>query len=203
MNEMRKEMEPTYESDYKVGIMAQWSLKKEVTDDFLSEIWEASTGILSGLEVQVVIDSSDRLHISSGTAGYVDFKINPVGMKLPIKCWIHTHPFGQAYWSGIDWRTINTWRPMMKKAIVLGNNQRGIWYNTLKGKNWIWEDSDGVQLMKGVDTIRPTLVLKPQPCLDCLDQERLREILLDYDFITEHELINAEELLRLEQGEEV
>ena len=53
-------------------------------------------------------------------------------MKLPIKCWIHTHPFGQAYWSGTDWGTINKWRSanedgtwmnLMKSAIVLGDNQ--------------------------------------------------------------------------------
>ena len=31
------------------------------------------------LEVQVVIDSKDNLHISSGSAGYVDFQIDPLG----------------------------------------------------------------------------------------------------------------------------
>jgi hypothetical protein len=142
MTEVREKMEDAWDSNYKIGIVAQWELNKKITDGFLNAIWAASTNILPSLEVQVVIDSANRLHISSGTAGYVDFKINPVGMKLPIKCWIHTHPFGQAYWSSTDWKTIDTWRPMMEQAIVLGNNQRGYWYQFLKGHNWIWESGE-------------------------------------------------------------
>ena len=38
--------------DYKVGIVSEWELKPEVTDEFLSEIWKASTEILPKLEVQ-------------------------------------------------------------------------------------------------------------------------------------------------------
>ena len=38
------------------------------------------------LEVQVVIDDNDNCFVSSG------FMQQPTGMKLPIKCWIHTHP---------------------------------------------------------------------------------------------------------------
>jgi len=113
--------------DYKVGIVSEWELNPEVTAKFLSEIWKSSTEILPKLEVQVVIDGNDRLHISSGTAGYVDFKVDPVGMKLPIKCWIHTHPFGSAYFSGTDWNTINTWRIYMERAEVLGNMEWGVW----------------------------------------------------------------------------
>ena len=44
-------------------------------------------------------------------------------MKLPLKCWIHTHPFGQAFFSGTDWKTINTWKRVLKSATVLGDNQ--------------------------------------------------------------------------------
>ena len=109
MTEMREDMNTDFDSDYKIGIVSEWSLNPKVTDKFLEEIWKASTEILPHLEVQVVIDDNNKLFISSGSPSYVDFQINPVGMKLPIKCWIHTHPFGQAYWSGIDWRTIDTW----------------------------------------------------------------------------------------------
>ena len=74
-------------------------------------IWYASTEILPALEVQAVIDSKNDIYVSTGTSGYVDYlTIDPstlIGMKLPIKCWIHTHPFGAAYFSGTDWRTIN------------------------------------------------------------------------------------------------
>ena len=128
------------ENEYKVGIVGEWVLSKSISDKFLHEIWAASTQILPSLEVQVVIDSNDNLHISSGTAGYVDFQIDPVGMKLPIKCWIHTHPFGQAYWSGIDWKTIDTWKPVMERAIVLGKSQRGLWEQGWGERQWTWEE---------------------------------------------------------------
>jgi len=190
----REDMSEDYDNSYKVGIVAQWELKKKVTDEFLSEIWKASTEVLPHLEVQVVVDANDKLHISSGSPSYVDFQINPVGMKLPIKCWIHTHPFGQAYWSGVDWKTIDTWRPMMKKAIVLGKDQRGIWYNTLKGRNWIWETGQ-IQQMKSGNTI--------EVCSDCLFNERLLEILLDMDYLDYGDLEKANQYTRLELREEV
>ena len=99
---------------------------------FHSAIWEASTKILPNLEVQVVVDANWNLHISSGSSGYVDFQINPVGMKLPIKCWIHTHPFGSAYFSGVDWRTIRIWGAKMESAYVLGGyDHYGVWSNKL------------------------------------------------------------------------
>ena len=90
-------------------------------------IWDCSTMLFPGLEVQVVIDGADNLYWSVGSPGYVDFPVTPVGMKLPIKCWIHTHPFGSAYFSGTDWRTINTWRIYMQRAEVLGDREWGIW----------------------------------------------------------------------------
>jgi len=96
--------------------------------DLFEHIWYASTEILPKLEVQIIIDSNDAIHISTGSAGYVDFKIDPVGMKLPIKCWIHTHPFGRAYFSGTDIRTVSIWEPLMKEAYVLGGEGHyGYW----------------------------------------------------------------------------
>jgi len=191
MTEMREDMDSDFDSDYKIGIVSEWSLNPKVTDKFLEEIWKASTEILPHLEVQVVIDDNNKLFISSGSPSYVDFQINPVGMKLPIKCWIHTHPFGQAYWSGIDWRTIDTWRPMMKKAIVLGKDQRGIWYNTLKGRNWIWESGE-VQKMKSGSAYEKIV------CPECVDNERLLEILLDMSYLDYGDLEKAKNYAELE-----
>jgi hypothetical protein len=96
--------------------------------DFHAAIWFASTEILPALEIQVVIDSNNKCHVSTG---YVDFTINPIGMKLPIRCWIHTHPFGSAYFSGTDWKTVNTWQPLMHTAYVLGASEGhyGYWTN--------------------------------------------------------------------------
>ena len=95
---------------------------------FLNEIWHLSTKVLPGLEVSVIVDSNDKLFISKGTGVFVDYKDeNVAGMRIPINCWIHTHPFGKAYFSGTDWRTINTQRPILKEAIVLGDNQSMRW----------------------------------------------------------------------------
>jgi len=107
----------------------------EHTLDFHRAIWYASTEILPALEVQAVIDSKNQIFVSTGTAGYVDYlTINPsnlIGMKLPIKCWIHTHPFGSAYFSGTDWRTINIWELNMQSAYVLGGEGHyGYWDKT-------------------------------------------------------------------------
>ncbi len=185
--------------DYKVGIVSEWELNPEVTAKFLSEIWKSSTEILPKLEVQVVIDGNDRLHISSGTAGYVDFKVDPVGMKLPIKCWIHTHPFGSAYFSSTDISTVSIWEPMMKSAIVVGGEGHyGRWNNISPKQLMIYND----YRFERVQSWEYDSVMPSASSVIPIDYERLREILLDYDFITEHELINAEELLRLEQGEE-
>ena len=95
--------------------------------EFLSAIWHSSVEILPKLEVQVVVDANDKLFISTGSAALVWFSTIPKGMRIPIKCWIHTHPFGVAYFSGVDWRTINTWKPVMQNAIVLGDNEFGKW----------------------------------------------------------------------------
>ena len=64
---------------------------------FLEKIWEMSMEAFdSPREIQVVIDNNNRLFISFGTFSFVEFSEDPVGMKLPVKCWIHTHPFGKA-----------------------------------------------------------------------------------------------------------
>jgi len=108
-------------------------------NSFLDTIWEMSlTAFDIPREVQVVIDTNNNLFISFGTPGFVSFESqedelygeedNPrIPMKLPIKLWIHTHPFGAAYFSGTDWNTIRTWEILMKSAIVLGDNQKMLW----------------------------------------------------------------------------
>ena len=110
---------------------------------FHSAIWYASTEILPKLEIQVVIDGDNNCYVTTGSAGYVEFGMQPpIGMKLPIKCWIHTHPFGSAYFSGVDIRTVSIWDtnmhnaivhicvPNMHNAIVLGGyNHWGAWNN--------------------------------------------------------------------------
>jgi len=96
---------------------------------FLDVIWQVSTDYLTELEVSVIVDAEYRLFISKGTRSFVDYgNENVKGMKIPLKCWIHTHPFGHAYFSGTDWHTINTQKPILEEAIVLGKDQRMRWF---------------------------------------------------------------------------
>ncbi|QDP57017.1 MAG: hypothetical protein GOVbin1782_24 [Prokaryotic dsDNA virus sp.] len=114
------------------GLLSIFQEKRGV---FLETIWQMSmTAFDKPREVQVVIDNNDKLFISFGTFSFVEFMEDPVGMKLPIKCWIHTHPFGSAYFSGTDMKTINTWKPIMISAIVLGDGEHQTWMNTSSNK---------------------------------------------------------------------
>jgi len=97
---------------------------------FHDAIWHASTVILPHLEVQVVIDAKNDCYVSSGSSGFVDFGSVPKGMKMPVRCWIHTHPFGSAYFSGTDIRTVSIWQSLMETAYVLGGKGHyGFWEN--------------------------------------------------------------------------
>ncbi len=120
-------------------------------------IWYASTELLPGFEVQAVIDSKNDIYVSTGTSGYVDYlTIDPstlIGMKLPIKCWIHTHPFGAAYFSGTDWRTINIWEENMECAYVLGSQMStkghyGFWSKHNKNELEIYENGEPAQIQQ-------------------------------------------------------
>ena len=78
-----------------------------------------------------------KLFISRGTASFVDYKNeNVAGMKIPLRCWIHTHPFGTAYFSNTDWGTINAQAPILNSAIVLGNKERMKWWKN-DGKEFL------------------------------------------------------------------
>ena len=96
---------------------------------FFEAIWHASKEILPSLEVQVVIDSNNKCFVTTGSSGYVEFGMQPpIGMKTPVRCWIHTHPFGSAYFSGTDIRTVGIWQSMMECAIVIGGiGHYGYW----------------------------------------------------------------------------
>jgi len=107
----------------------QYLYPNNSTEAFLTAIWKMSIDVLEGMEIQVIVDNKDDLYISSGTPAFVSFEghedelVNGKPMQIPIKSWIHTHPFGHAYFSSTDWKTINTWKPILKSAIVLGDSQ--------------------------------------------------------------------------------
>ena len=95
---------------------------------FLEAIWHASTVILPKLEVSVIVDRDGKLFLNRGSPGFVDYRgVNLQGMKIPLQSWIHTHPFGMAFWSGTDRNTLRNWKFMLEEATVLGNGERLTW----------------------------------------------------------------------------
>jgi len=140
------------------GSELTWDNRAEIDEmaykdeKFFSAIWYASTEILPALEVQVVIDGDNNCHVTTGSSGYVEFGMKPpIGMKLPIRCWIHTHPFGSAYFSGVDWRTVNTWKGLMQEAYVLGGVEHyGYWNNSKPDLLMIrYQDENGEEFFRG------------------------------------------------------
>ena len=99
------------------------------TEAFLTAIWKMSIDVLEGIEVQVIVDDKNDLYISTDRAVFVSFEghedelTNGDSIRMPIKCLVHTHPSGQACFSETDWSTIQTWKPILNSAIVLGDNQ--------------------------------------------------------------------------------
>jgi len=122
-----------------MNVELDWNTLKELIElsfdgnyedeDFLEAIWDISTNHLQGKEVSVIVDRENKLFISKGTGSFVDYKNESVkGLKIPMKCWIHTHPFGKAYFSGTDWDTINNQHTILESAIVLGDMERMKWW---------------------------------------------------------------------------
>lgn len=115
--------------------------------NFHDAIWFASTEILPQLEVQVVIDGKNNCFVTTGSAGYVGDEWEkgldlPIGLTLPIRCWIHTHPFGVAYFSGVDIRTVSIFEPIMECAYVLGGSgHHGFWTNFDPNRLDIYENN--------------------------------------------------------------
>jgi len=98
---------------------------------FHDRIWEMSlTAFDKPREVQVVIDGNNQLFISVGSPGFVTFggQDETAGMRFPLKEWIHTHPFGQAYFSGTDLRTISMYERFLDSATVIGQGEKRTLY---------------------------------------------------------------------------
>ena len=126
--------EERFAESFKATTVAREDFREAVIHDlgFFETIWKASTEILPHLEVQVVVDGKNNCFVTTGSSGYVEFGMKPpVGMTLPIRCWIHTHPFGSAYFSGTDIRTVSIWETSMECAYVLGGEGHyGYWNQT-------------------------------------------------------------------------
>ena len=111
--------------NWKETIEAAFELNVQM---FHKAIWDMSlTAFDKPREVQVVIDGNDNLFISVGTPGFVSFggqNEQTHGMKFPLKEWIHTHPFGRAYFSSTDLTTVSMYERFLNSATVLGDGEK-------------------------------------------------------------------------------
>ena len=71
-------------------------------------------------EVSVLFDSQGLIWVDVGTRGQVKLS-PPLGCKLPLQLWIHTHPW-DAYWSSTDRRTLSAATRVLDEALVLGHD---------------------------------------------------------------------------------
>ena len=145
-SQIEESLQPFIETVKEYGIHTFTNPDTSLEVGPLSVIWEMSTQAFDiPREIQIVIDADGKIFMDVGTPGYVDFSFDPVGLKLPIMCWIHTHPMGSAFFSTTDWKTLNSWNTIMESAIVLGNNEfwaydvkrdicKMVKYGKLKGK---------------------------------------------------------------------
>jgi hypothetical protein len=124
LQDVRGEDFDVVEPHWKDIILEGYNVNEHVFHD---KIWDMSlTAFDKPREVQVVIDGNDRLFISVGSPGFVTFggQNETEGMRFPLKEWIHTHPFGQAYFSGTDMKTLTMYERFLNSATVIGKGEK-------------------------------------------------------------------------------
>jgi hypothetical protein len=84
--------------------------------------WEAVWIIADALkrEVSLLFDNQGLVWVDVGERGMVRLS-PPLGSRLPLRLWVHTHPW-DAYWSSTDRRTLATVSGILEQALVLGND---------------------------------------------------------------------------------
>ena len=126
--ELNPDWKKIIESRYEDVCLIHRSQLKKAIDNFHKAIWQMSISAFDKpREIQVVIDGNDKCHISAGNPGYVTFggqEEGLAGMKFPLKEWIHTHPFGAAFWSGTDMNTLGMYERFLDSATVIGNGEK-------------------------------------------------------------------------------
>ena len=145
--------------DWKEKIQSAFDMGSQ--QDFHDAIWAMSMYAFDiPREVQVVIDKDAKLFMSVGTPGFVSFDGQfPEGMKIPLKEWIHTHPFGQAYFRGTDKNTVKIWHSLLESATVLGKHQKAVMkFRAMdNGKNHLYTHAERENRWNTVNQVMTTL----------------------------------------------
>ena len=75
----------------------------------------------AGRELSVLFDAENVVHVDWGGPGLVPLH-PPLGISIPFRLWVHTHPHGHAYWSSTDRQSIAQGTIILEQAQVLGGN---------------------------------------------------------------------------------
>ena len=96
---------------------------EELIDFARQDNWDSIYLIsaLAGREVSILIDAEGEIFVDWGGPGLVPLS-PPVGAKIPFRLWVHTHPFGFAYWSATDQRSLSHAPLILNCAWVMGKN---------------------------------------------------------------------------------
>jgi len=88
----------------------------------VEEDWQGLWNLADALkrEVAVLFDDQGLVWVDVGTPGMVRLS-PPVGSRLPLRLWVHTHPW-DAYWSMTDKRSLGIASGVLEKALVLGHD---------------------------------------------------------------------------------
>jgi len=121
------------------------------------ELWTIAD--LLSREVSVLFDDENNVWVDIGTPGMVRPK-PPIGSRLPLRLWIHTHPY-HAYWSSTDLNTLAIYSTVLQEALVLGHDhlKRAVRndgsQNPLAAtgplSSWTSEDIVEYDILEGVD----------------------------------------------------
>ena len=82
------------------------------------ELWHIAD--LLSREVSILFDDESNVWVDIGSPGMVRPK-PPLGSRLPLRLWIHTHPY-DAYWSSTDLDTLAIYSTVLNEALVLGHD---------------------------------------------------------------------------------
>lgn len=77
--------------------------------------------VSAGRELSVLFDAENTVHVDWGGPGLVPLH-PPLGISIPFRLWVHTHPHGHAYWSSTDRQSIAQGTIILERAQVLGGN---------------------------------------------------------------------------------
>ena len=77
--------------------------------------------VTAGRELSVLFDAENTVHVDWGGPGLVP-PHPPLGISIPFRLWVHTHPHGYAYWSQTDRQSIAQGTMILEHAQVLGGN---------------------------------------------------------------------------------